>query len=340
MARRKRDTESIKYGDIDSLTNRIERKYGKNTFITKDSKPIDVAFIPTGVVSLDCILGGGIPRGRIIEVYGPESSGKSTFCLHAISKFQRLVPDKKCMFIDAEYAYDKKYSRNFKVNVDDLILVQPNCGEEALGVVEDSVGSGCISLIVVDSVAALVPKAEIEGEMGDSHMGLQARLMSQALRKISSIVSKNDCTVIFINQIRMKIGVMWGNPETTTGGNALKFYSSQRIDVRRRARIPKDKDTPAKGIVQKFKMVKNKVAPPFGETEVDLIFHSGYAVAADMFNRAVDFGIIEKNGSWYNYEGEKLGQGDKAISAFVHLDKKVLKKIKNEIIETYREQLL
>ena len=335
MAKTKKTEEARIYGDIDALTSRIEKKYGNGSILSKNSKPIEnVRFIPTGIMSLDCALGGGIPVGRIIEVFGPESSGKSTLCLHIIAMFQRLK--KTAMFIDAEYAYDPKYATRFGVT-DDILLSQPDSGEQALGMVEEAVLSRAVDIVVIDSVAALVPQAEVEGEMGQSHMGLQARMMSQALRKLSAVISKTKCSVIFINQIRMKIGILYGNPETTTGGNALKFYSSQRIDVRRISTIPKKSDFP-KGIVQRVKIVKNKVAPPFRNTELDLMFKTGYNVAKDLFEMAVDFEIIEKSVGWYSYEGEKIGHGEDDAINWLRKNKDQRKLIRKKVRETYEAQ--
>jgi len=335
MARPKKTEEKVNFNNVDDLVNKLEKDHGKGTIMTEGRKALeDVKFIPTGLVSLDCALGGGIPSGRMIECYGPESSGKTSFTLHCIGIAQRL--GRTAMFIDAEHSYDPKYAEKFRVDNSKLLLNQPDSAEQALTIMETSVASGLVNLIVLDSVAALTPLSEMEGEMGDAQMGKQARLMSQACRKLTGIIGKTDCTVIWINQIRMKIGVMFGNPETTTGGNALKFYCSQRIDVRRIGRIPKAKESQMTGMLQRFKVVKNKVAPPFRESEIELYFKSGYDSIGDTVSAAVDFDIIQKAGAWYSYGSERLGQGlAGAVKGYRKLDKETRREIKKKLKDCY-----
>lgn len=326
MAKKKTSKAKESMNSVDILEASLSKKHGKG-FIVSDNIDSGVEWVSTGILSLDRILGKGFPRGRIIEVYGPESSGKTSLTLHAIAKYQKK--GYKAAFIDAEYAWDANWSKSFGVNTDDIMLIQPDCGEDALDAAETMVKSNLLDIIVVDSVAALVPKAEVEGEMGASHMGLQARLMSQALRKLTAIIGKTKTTVIFINQLRMKIGVVFGNPETTSGGNALKFYSSVRVDVRRKS-VLGEKDNP-KGIAQKIKVIKNKCSPPFRETELNLYYGKGYDVVGDLVDLAVNFGVVEKEGSWYNYQGERLGQGEaKAVKA-LKSNKDFLKSIFKEV---------
>ncbi len=320
---------------LEAARLQIDKEFGKGSLMKLgDNKDIlDVDVIPSGSILLDEALGvGGYPKGRIIEIYGPESSGKTTLALHAISECQKKGGI--AAFIDAEHALDPVYAKNLGVNIDDLWISQPDNGEQALEITERLVRSGAIDIIVVDSVAALTPQAEIEGDMGDSHVGLQARLMSQALRKLTGILAKSNTTIIFINQIRMKIGVMFGNPETTTGGNALKFYASVRLDVRRIESIGKNADE-LTGNRVRVKVVKNKVAPPFKKCEIDLMFGSGISKMGSLLDAAVKYDIIEKSGAWYSYNGEKIGQGrDKTLeyleenSAFTsELDRAVREKM-------------
>lgn len=293
----------------------IERQFGKGAIMKLGSSPvIDVPAISTGSIALDKALGvGGLPRGRVIEIYGPESSGKTTLALHAVTNAQKqggIVA-----FIDAEHALDITYARKLGVNCDELLVAQPDTGEQALEITDMLVRSGAIDIIVIDSVAALVPRAEIEGEMGASHMGLQARLMSQALRKLAGTISKTMTAVIFINQIRMKIGVVFGNPETTTGGNALKFYSSVRLDIRRIGAIKDGQDVI--GNRTRVRVVKNKMAPPFMEAEFDILYGEGISQAGELIDLGVDANVINKSGSWYSYEGERIGQGRQNVMNFL-----------------------
>ena len=309
----------------------IEKQFGKGTIMRLgESTHQNVETFPTGSISLDLALGGGIPKGRIIEVYGPESSGKTTLTLHAIAEVQKKGG--VAAFIDAEHALDPQYAQRIGVNLENLLVSQPDNGEQALEIVESLVRSNAVDLIVVDSVAALVPQAEIEGDMGDSHMGLQARLMSQALRKLTAIISKSKSTVIFINQLRMKIGVMFGNPETTTGGNALKFYASLRMDIRRIAQI-KQADSVI-GNRTRVKVVKNKIAPPFREAEFDIMYNEGISREGDVLDLATNKEIVEKSGAWFAYEGEKIGQGREAAKTYLKENPKVLEKIAKEVMAT------
>ncbi|MCX5844169.1 MAG: recombinase RecA, partial [Deltaproteobacteria bacterium] len=290
----------------------------------------DIAIIPTGSLSLDLALGvGGVPRGRVVEIYGPEAGGKTTLALHIIAEAQKRKG--LAAFIDAEHALDVAYARKIGVNTDDLLISQPDTGEQALEIAETLVRSGALDVLVIDSVAALVPKAELEGEMGDAQMGLQARLMSQALRKLTGSISKSKTTVIFINQIRMKIGVFFGSPETTTGGNALKFYSSMRLDIRKMNSIKIGQDII--GFRTKVKVVKNKVAPPFRETEFDIIFGDGISKEGDVLDLAVENSIVEKSGAWYSYKGERLGQGRDNTRVFLKENADTLKKIEDDVRE-------
>ncbi|MFK8040099.1 MAG: recombinase RecA [Rickettsiaceae bacterium] len=313
----------------------IEKNYGKGSIMKLGQNPImNIESISTGSLGLDTALGiGGLPRGRVIEIFGPESSGKTTLTLHAISEAQKAGGT--CAFIDAEHALDPIYAKKLNVNIDDLIISQPDNGEQALEITDTLVRSGAIDLIVVDSVAALVPKAEIEGEMGDSHMGLQARLMSQALRKLTSSIAKTNAIIIFINQIRMKIGVMFGSPETTTGGNALKFYASVRLDIRRVGQI-KDKDEVV-GNSTRVKIVKNKVAPPFRVVDFDIMYGAGISKEGELIDIAVALDIIEKSGAWFSYNGSKMGQGRENVKLYLSNNPKIMEeitaKVKNMNIE-------
>lgn len=322
-------TDSPKNKAIEMAVSQIEKQFGKGSIMKLGGdKKIDVEVIPTGALSLDVALGvGGIPKGRIIEIYGPESSGKTTLALHIMSEAQKK--GEAVALIDAEHAFDPTYAKNIGLELDDLYISQPDFGEQALEILETLVRSAAFGVIVVDSVAALTPRAEIEGDMGDSHMGLQARLMSQALRKITAITSKTGTTIIFINQLRMKIGIMFGNPETTTGGNALKFYSSVRLDIRQKDKILKDGKII--GHTRKVKVAKNKMAPPFKEATFDMIYPMGIDKESSIIDAALDVGIVEKKGSWYNYGETQLGQGKESASDTLKQDKKLKDKIVKEV---------
>ena len=301
---------------LEAALAQIEKQFGKGTVFKMDGTGADkaVEVISTGSLSLDMALGvGGLPKGRVIEIYGPESSGKTTLTLHAIAECQKQGG--VCAFVDAAHALDTTYAEKLGVKVADLLISQPDSGEQALEIADTLVRSGAVDLVVVDSVAALVPKAEIEGEMGDAHVGLQARLMSQALRKLTATISKTNCTVIFINQIRMKIGVMFGNPETTTGGNALKFYASVRLDIRRIGAV-KDKEEVI-GNLTKVKVVKNKVAPPFKEVEFEILYGEGINRLGELIDLGIARGMVEKAGAWFSYQGERIGQGRENARAWL-----------------------
>ncbi len=316
---------------VDLAISQIERQFGKGAVMRLggQEKIPDIPVISTGSLSLDIALGtGGVPRGRIIEIFGPESGGKTTLALHIVAEAQKS--NGLAAFIDAEHALDVGYARKIGVNTDDLLIAQPDTGEQALEIAETLVRSGALDVLVVDSVAALVPKAEIEGEMGDAQMGLQARLMSQALRKLTGSISKSKTTVIFINQLRMKIGIVFGNPETTTGGNALKFYASMRLDIRKTGSIKQGQDVI--GMRTKVKVAKNKVAPPFREAEFDIIFGEGISREGDILDLATERGIIDKTGAWYSYRGDRLGQGRDNSRIFLKENKDVAAAIEDEVL--------
>jgi recombination protein RecA len=318
---------------IETAMTQIERQFGKGSIMKLGSKAImEVPVIPSGSLALDRALGiGGIPRGRVVEVYGPESSGKTTLALHAVAGAQKQGGI--AAFIDAEHALDTAYARKLGVDCDELLVSQPDTGEQALEITDMLVRSGAIDVVVIDSVAALVPRAEIEGEMGDSHMGLQARLMSQALRKLTGTISKTMTTVIFINQIRMKIGVVFGNPETTTGGNALKFYCSLRLDIRRIGAIKEGQEVV--GNRTRVRVVKNKLAPPFQEAEFDIMYGEGISRTGDLLDMGVEVGVIDKSGSWYSYDGERIGQGRNNVKKFFNENEDIyqdaLKKVRTSL---------
>jgi recombination protein RecA len=317
---------------VEQAVSQIEKQHGKGAIMRLGTEGLkaDIPVISTGALSLDLALGvGGLPKGRIIEIFGPESSGKTTLALHAIANAQKKGGI--AVLIDAEYAFDGNYAKGLGVDVDNLLVSQPDTGEQALEIADTLVRSGAVDIIVVDSVAALVPAAEIEGEMGDSHMGLQARLMSQALRKLTGILSKSKTSLIFINQLRMKIGVMFGNPETTTGGNALKFYSSVRIDIRRIAAI-KDGETVI-GNRTRAKVVKNKVAPPFRDAEFDILYGRGISFEGDVLDLAAEMGIVEKSGAWFSYSGERIGQGREKTRDYLTGHRDVLEEIEKKVRE-------
>jgi recombination protein RecA len=318
---------------IDMAVTQIEKLFGKGSIMKLGEKPIEaVPVVSTGSIALDMALGvGGLPRGRVVEIYGPEASGKTTLALEVVSEIQKT--EGTAAFIDAEHALDVSYAKRIGVNTDDLLISQPDTGEQALEITEILVRSGAVDIIVVDSVAALVPRAEIEGEMGDAHMGLQARLMSQALRKLTATISKSLTTVIFINQIRQKIGVMFGNPETTTGGNALKFYASVRLDIRRIAAIKDGQEVV--GSRTRVKIVKNKVAPPFKEVEFDIIFGLGISKEGDLVDLGVEAGVVEKLGAWYSYGETRIGQGRENAKDFLKKHEEVAKEIEAKILEHY-----
>ena len=318
---------------VETAMGQIERQFGKGSIMKLGSQVVaDIAVIPSGSLALDCALGiGGVPRGRVIEVFGPESSGKTTLALHIVAEAQKQ--DGIAAFVDAEHAMDVIYARKLGVNCDDLLVSQPDTGEQALEITEVLVRSGALDVIVIDSVAALVPRAEIEGQMGDVHVGLQARLMSQALRKLTSSISKSMTTVIFINQIRIKIGVMFGNPETTPGGNALKFYSSVRLDIRRIGHIKSGQDII--GNRTRVRVVKNKLAPPFKDAEFDIMYGEGISSAGDLLDMAVQTEVIDKSGAWYSFEQERIGQGRENVKAFLkeHPDVygRIMEKVRKEL---------
>lgn len=327
-------TKEEKLKALDAAISHIEKQYGKGSVMKlgDNSTNMNVEGVPTGSLSLDLALGiGGLPKGRIIEIYGPESSGKTTVALHAVAEVQKRGGI--AGFIDAEHALDPVYAKNIGVDIDNLYISQPDCGEQALEIAETMVRSGAVDIVIVDSVAALVPKAEIDGDMGDSHVGLQARLMSQALRKLTSIVSKSNCIVIFINQLREKIGVMFGNPETTTGGRALKFYSSVRLDVRRVEALKQGGEVV--GNHTRVKVVKNKVAPPFKEAEFDIMFGQGISKEGDILDLAAEAGIINKSGAWYAYNGEKIGQGRENAKTYLKENPLICEEVEAKVRAKY-----
>ncbi len=335
MAKKEQDMKAAKLQALQSTLNKIDKEFGKGTIMKLDSDAvIDIPSISTGSIGLDYALGiGGVPRGRVIEVFGPESSGKTTLALHIIAEAQKQ--EGIAAFIDAEHAFDSFYAKNLGVDIDNLLVSQPDNGEQALEITDHLIRSGAVDIVVVDSVAALTPRAEIEGDMGDSKMGLQARLMSQALRKLTSNIGKTNTCVIFINQLREKIGVMFGNPETTTGGNALKFYASIRLDVRRIGQI-KD-DTEVTGNKTRVKVVKNKVAPPFKKAEFDIMYGEGISKIGEIIDLGTEYEIIQKSGSWYSYGDTKLGQGREAVKKLLkdnieladELELKIRERLKN-----------
>jgi recombination protein RecA len=334
MGTRGTDDEGKKKA-LSLAVDQIEKQFGKGSImnLAGDNK-IDVETIPTGSISLDLALGGGIPKGRIVEIYGPESSGKTTLTLHAVAEIQK--EGGTAAFVDAEHALDPAYAKKLGVDVEKLLVSQPDSGEQALEIVETLVRSNAVDLVVVDSVAALVPQAEIEGDMGDSHMGLQARLMSQALRKLTGIINRSKTTVIFINQLRMKIGVMFGNPETTTGGNALKFYASVRMDIRRTSQIKTGEEIVGNRV--RVKVVKNKIAPPFRQAEFDIMYNKGISTEGDILDLATEKGIVEKAGAWFSYNGENVAQGREAAKQYLMDNPKVLKEI-DKLVRTGAKEL-
>ncbi len=318
---------------LEMAMSQIEKQFGKGSVMKLgEFKAMEIESIPTGALSLDIALGiGGVPRGRIIEVYGPESSGKTTLALHVVAEAQKMGGE--AAFIDAEHALDPVYAKKLGVDIDNLIVSQPDTGEQALEITESLVRSGALDVIVVDSVAALVPKAEIDGDMGDSHMGLQARLMSQALRKLAGALNKTKTVLIFINQLREKIGVMFGNPETTTGGRALKFYASVRMDIRKIENIKQDGEF--KGSRVRVKVVKNKVAPPFREAEFDVVYGEGISKAGNILDMAVNLDIIEKAGSWFSYNGDRIGQGRENVKKYLKENPEILEEVEEKVRENF-----
>jgi len=321
---------------LDLAVDQIEKQFGKGSIMRLgESTRVNVETTSTGSLSLDLALGGGIPKGRVVEIYGPESSGKTTLTLHILAEIQKNGGT--AAFVDAEHALDPQYAKRIGVNLDDLLISQPDTGEQALEIVETLVRSNAVDIVIIDSVAALVPQAEIEGDMGDSHMGLQARLMSQALRKLTGIINKSNCTVIFINQIRMKIGVMFGNPETTTGGNALKFYSSVRLDIRRIGQIKEGEEIT--GNRTRVKVVKNKIAPPFRIAEFDIMYNKGISYAGDVLDLAVVHEIVGKAGSWYEYKDKKIGQGRESAKQFLLDNPEALAEIDKAVREAAEKEL-
>ena len=320
---------------LEAAMGQIEKQFGKGSIMKLgEYSAMNVEAIPTGALSLDIALGiGGVPRGRIIEIFGPESSGKTTLALHIIAEAQKLGGE--AAFIDAEHALDPVYSKNLGVDVENLIVSQPDTGEQALEIAEALIRSGALDIIVVDSVAALVPKAEIDGDMGDSHIGLQARLMSQALRKLAGAVNKSKTVIVFINQLREKVGVMFGNPETTTGGRALKYYASVRLDIRKIENIKQDGEVV--GNRARVKVVKNKVAPPFREAEFDIIYGKGISKSGNILDMAVNLDIVEKSGSWFSYNGERLGQGRENVKAYFEQNPELMYEVEKKVKENFEQ---
>lgn len=320
---------------LEAAMGQIEKQFGKGSVMKLgEFKAMEIEAIPTGALSLDIALGiGGVPRGRIIEVYGPESSGKTTLALHIIAEAQKQGGE--AAFIDAEHALDPVYAKKLGVDIDNLIVSQPDTGEQALEITEALIRSGALDVIVVDSVAALVPKAEIDGDMGDSHMGLQARLMSQALRKLAGAINKSKTVLIFINQLREKIGVMFGNPETTTGGRALKFYASVRMDIRKIENIKQDGEVTGNRV--KVKVIKNKVAPPFREAEFDIVYGEGISKTGNILDMAVNLDIVEKSGSWFSYDGDRIGQGRENVKRFLKDNPKMLEDIEYKVRDNFKK---
>ena len=319
---------------LDAALGQIEKQFGKGAVMKlgDSGRNMNVEAVPTGALSLDIALGlGGVPRGRIVEIYGPESSGKTTVALHMVAEVQKRGGI--AGFIDAEHALDPVYAGNIGVDIDNLYISQPDSGEQALEITETMVRSGAVDIVIIDSVAALVPRAEIEGDMGDSHVGLQARLMSQALRKLTAVISKSNCIVIFINQLREKVGVMFGNPETTTGGRALKFYSSIRMDVRRIETLKQSGEVVGNRV--RIKVVKNKVAPPFREAEFDIMFGKGISKEGDILDLAAGIDLVRKSGAWYAYEGEKIGQGRENAKAYLEAHPEVMEELDRKVREHY-----
>ena len=331
-----KNEQSAKLKALELTLGKLEKSYGKGVVMKLGDRVVeDIEAIPTGSIGLDLALGiGGYPRGRVVEIYGPESSGKTTLAIHAIAEVQKQGGI--AAFIDAEHAFDAAYAKNLGVDVDNLYISQPDNGEQALEIADHLISSGALDLVVIDSVAALTPKSEIEGEMGDSKMGLHARLMSQALRKLTATISKTKCTVIFINQIRMKIGVMFGNPETTTGGNALKFYSSVRLDIRRIGAIKNGEDVV--GNRTRVKVVKNKVAPPFRKVEFDIMFGEGISRSGEVLDKAVDLDVVNKSGSWFTYGDTKLGQGRDAVKQMIADNPELSQEIETKIKEALTQE--
>ncbi|KAA3648983.1 MAG: recombinase RecA [Bacteroidetes bacterium] len=329
MAEQTKEVNKEKLKALQLTIDKLEKTYGKGSIMKLGDRAVEnIESIPTGSVALDVALGvGGFPRGRVVEIYGPESSGKTTLAIHAIAEVQKQGGI--AAFIDAEHAFDQTYAKNLGVDVDNLFISQPDNGEQALEIADNLIRSGAIDLIIIDSVAALTPKAEIEGEMGDSRMGLQARLMSQALRKLTGTISRTGCTCIFINQLREKIGVMFGNPETTTGGNALKFYSSVRIDIRKSSQIKNGDEVIGNRV--KVKVVKNKVAPPFRKAEFDIMYGQGISRAGEIIDIGVEMEIVKKSGSWFSYGDTKLGQGRDAVKSLIEDNPELMEELEGKI---------